>query len=101
MSDFFPLKISIWETSVNMLNADFSVFICKFFRFLSSLHFSLVNKPRMLLAPQELLQDVLKSKAREIAYDEIAVGSDGFAAVCRGEADDAGAGGAGRGQAME
>jgi hypothetical protein len=47
MSDVFPLKISIWETSVNMLNADFSVFICKFFRFLSSLHFSLVNKPRI------------------------------------------------------
>lgn len=46
MSDVFPLKISIWETSVNMLNADFSVFICKFFRFLSSLHFSLVNKPQ-------------------------------------------------------
>jgi len=48
MSDFFPLKISIWETSVNMLNADFSVFICKYFRFLSSLYFSLVNKPQTL-----------------------------------------------------
>lgn len=101
MSDFFPLKINIWETSVNMLNADFSVFICKFFRFLSSLHFSLVNKPRMWLAPQELLQDILKSKAGKIVYDDVAVGGDGFAGVCCGEADDAGAGGAGRGQAME
>ena len=55
----------------------------------------------MLPAPQELLQDILKSNAGEIVYDDIAVGSDGFAGVCCGEADDAGAGGAGRGQAME
>ena len=55
----------------------------------------------MLLAPQELLQDILKSNAGEIVYDDIAVGSDGFAAVCRGEADDTGAGRAAGGQAME
>lgn len=55
----------------------------------------------MLLAPQELLQDILKSKAGKIVYDDIAVGSDGFAAVCRGKADDTGAGSAAGGQAME
>lgn len=74
-----------------MLNADFSVFICKFFRFLSSLHFSLVNKPRMWLAPQELLQDVLKSKAGEIVDDHITERGDGFAGVGRGETHDIGA----------
>ena len=47
------------------------------------------------------LQNAIQSKASEIVYDDIAVGSDGFAAVCRGEANDAGAGGAGCGQAME
>ena len=96
MSDVFPLKISIWETSVNMLNADFSVFYhhCTFLWLINP-------RPRILPAPQELLQDILKSKAGEIVYDDVAVGSDGFAAVCRGEADDTGAGSAAGGQAVE
>ena len=49
----------------------------------------------------KLLQDVVDGKAGEIVYDDVAVGSDGFAAVCRGEADDTGAGSAAGGQAME
>ena len=44
----------------------------------------------MLPAPQELLQDILKSKAGEIVYDDIAIRGDGFAAVCRGKTDDTG-----------
>ena len=51
----------------------------------------LINpRPRMLPAPQELLQDILKSKAGEIVYDDIAIRGDGFAAVCRGKTDDTG-----------
>lgn len=47
------------------------------------------------------LQNTIQSKAGKIVYDDIAVGSDGFAAVCRGKADDTGAGSAAGGQAME
>ena len=47
------------------------------------------------------LQNITQSKAGKIVYDDVAVGGDGFAAVCRGEADDTGAGSAAGGQAVE